>query len=68
MSTIISYFDTLSGKELEEYVNGQEEIILYFNNKEAELEDDLKFNDAEYRAEYEMDYYCYDYEPSFYLV
>lgn len=68
MNTTISYFDTLSGKELKEYAIGQKEVTLYFDNEEADLEDDWKFNESEYRAEYEMDYYAYDYEPSFYLI
>lgn len=68
MDTTISYFDTLSEKEINKYIKGQKEVTLYFDNEEADLEDDWKFSEAEYRAEYNMDYYAYDYEPSFYLV
>ena len=68
MDTTNSYFDTLSNSELEEYMKGQENVTLYFDNEEAELEDDWKFNESEYREEYSMDYYAYDYEPSFYVL
>jgi hypothetical protein len=68
MNTSISYFDTLSEKELKEYTIGQKEVTLYFDNEEADLEDDWKLTETEYRSEYEMDYYCCDYEPSFFTL
>jgi uncharacterized protein YacL (UPF0231 family) len=68
MSATISYFDTLSEKELDEYVNGQQEVTLYFDNEEAGLKDDWLLNEAENRMEYYADYYTYDYEPSLCVI
>lgn len=64
METTISYFDAFSEKEFEEYINGQKEVDLYFDNEEADLEDDWKFNESEYMIDYYADYH----EPLFYIV